>query len=458
MQADLRRAAERWAGVGVPLCAALAINFAVLVFAPALELMGDSKKYWELGETLARGDAYWGVWAPGYPLFVALHSTPALVKLTQILLSGVSLVLVFRLCCDAFGRPAATIAAWIFALEPTLIFFANNLYAETLFICLFLAFTYLYLRLLDSPKASLGVAALAGLLLGGAILTKPVIVYFGLAALGVMAWRRRVPATIMALAMAATLAPWCIRNYFTYGDPLQLELAMGQNLAFGNSDMRPANWDYGYPKPARTSYLVCLTNVPDPTEKIAECNRAHPACRVTNRAEADACNLHNALAYMTAHPGQVVSRIPVKLADLWSPTSFVVRDLQRKEFSQTPPGIVIGACVLAVGEFMFVVVASILGMLLLVPDVADNRQRLLRRYAVALVAYYCAAYSLFFATSRFRLPLTPFLIIFCAAAIVRRRDILRSLTTTWRGRAAILGVLAMAALWSTRIATLFGPP
>src|SRR5262245_31818034 len=122
------RAAEHWGGVGVPLCVALAINFAVLLFAPELELsVGDSKKYWDLGETIARGEEYWGVWAPGYPLFVALHrlatSTSTALKITQILLSGVSLMLVFRLTLDAFGRRAATIAAWIFALEPTLIFF-----------------------------------------------------------------------------------------------------------------------------------------------------------------------------------------------------------------------------------------------------------------------------------------------------------------------------------------------
>ena len=105
-----------------------------------------------------------------------------------------------------------------------------------------LAFSSLYLALLGAPadarsKRELATAALTGLVLAGAALTKPLMAYFGVAAIVVLVWRRRwVVALTVGLAMAVGLAPWCIRNYQVYGKPLVLDLTLGQNLAFGRAE------------------------------------------------------------------------------------------------------------------------------------------------------------------------------------------------------------------------------
>ena len=72
------------------------------------------------------------IWAPGYPVLVALHgalfTNGMIIKGTQVIASMYIIVLMFRLGARLFSPRAGYVAAWLYALSPTQIFFAQSLW------------------------------------------------------------------------------------------------------------------------------------------------------------------------------------------------------------------------------------------------------------------------------------------------------------------------------------------
>ena len=95
------------------------------------------------------GSAGW-LWAPGYPMIVAVHrwltGVSGSTKVTQIVAAAVCTVLLYRLVqrvyCDwddVHRQRTARIAAWMYALSPHMIFFSISLWSEVLYGTLLLA-------------------------------------------------------------------------------------------------------------------------------------------------------------------------------------------------------------------------------------------------------------------------------------------------------------------------------
>lgn len=140
-------------------------------------------------------------------------------------------------------------AAWIVAAYPMLLIFPLALATENLFFLLALASVLAFLQL-AKPAASTRIAvwaALAGLLLGLAALTRSVILPFGgLAILWI--WRTlRHPrlAVIAALVMLATVAPWIIRNSLLDHKLTGIETSMGYNLYVGYHPQSTGTFTFG---------------------------------------------------------------------------------------------------------------------------------------------------------------------------------------------------------------------
>jgi 4-amino-4-deoxy-L-arabinose transferase-like glycosyltransferase len=162
---------------------------------------------------------------PGYPLFLALSSLagPIAAALMQVLLSVVSVVLVWRLARAVFrDQTIALIAAWLFAFEPLSITYSILLLPETLFLALWLLSLERLVVFLRGRQLS--VLAAAGIFLAAAAFVRPVAYYLPIAlALGlavVMArdtrLRWRAPAVLL-LATIPWLAAWQVRNYVETG-------------------------------------------------------------------------------------------------------------------------------------------------------------------------------------------------------------------------------------------------
>ena len=119
------------------------------------------------------------IWAPGHVFLLALvHKLTwgyaGLLKIPQAVFCGVAVVTLFRLGQRVVGERAALTSAWLYALHPTLAFFAARLWSETIYA------TLLLMALLGLYRAREGVpwrAALTGALVGLCVLLRGVATY-----------------------------------------------------------------------------------------------------------------------------------------------------------------------------------------------------------------------------------------------------------------------------------------
>jgi len=192
---------------------------------------------------------------PGYPLFLALiyglggGSYAAIV--VQSLLSLLTLWLMVLFATWLFQQPAlAWRVALLAAFEPLNLIFSHQLMSDSLFTLLLLAAIWLYLKLLLGPDLQQPwvCAILAGLLLGAAILTRPVAIYFPIvmvlwllayrshlgqplanvsrplvdrtstsgAPTGRVVVRQRGYFAVFAVVTILTVTPWIARNYLIF--------------------------------------------------------------------------------------------------------------------------------------------------------------------------------------------------------------------------------------------------
>jgi len=167
---------------------------------------------------------------PGYcillaPAVMVGHLEFAIVL--QFLLSLVTLYLVYRLAQLMFeDEPIALLAAALYALEPLSIFYVSQLYSETMFTTLFMAWLYLLSRYLKRERG--GDLILSGAALTASIYVRPIVYYLpamvlaGLLLREARSGRRAWKLFVMQLALfvIVTMGPvivWQLRNKMETG-------------------------------------------------------------------------------------------------------------------------------------------------------------------------------------------------------------------------------------------------
>lgn len=162
---------------------------------------------------------------PGYPAFLyaalALGDRDyVLVQVFQALLGGLSVWLLYLLgrwvLCERLGLWAALLGA----VHPSAVQYSAQLYAENLYIPLFLAFAWFLCRAVAraSPRDGLlaGAFYAAGLLTRGTLLVFPLALLAGLPLLprlrsGARRWWRWIAPAVCGAGLV--LAPWVVRNH-----------------------------------------------------------------------------------------------------------------------------------------------------------------------------------------------------------------------------------------------------
>lgn len=197
-------------------------------------LTGDSKGYVILAQNLlergvfsvATSEPYYpeSFRAPGYPVFLAalfaIFSFSNLALFVHALLVGTAPILLYLLLRDWHER-AAFWGAILFAFEPVRIFLSSSFLSDGLFTLIFLA-TLLFLEQ-SYKERSLSYVVLAGVLLGFAILIRPIAIFLPLL-LGIYlllrldALRLKVVYTSIFLASVLLITgPWMLRNHSLFG-------------------------------------------------------------------------------------------------------------------------------------------------------------------------------------------------------------------------------------------------
>lgn len=421
-----------------------------------------------------------GQWAPLYDSLLAeiFHVTgpdPVWPKLFQTLLAPLPIACAYALARAAASRespPAAVgprragrIAAWLVALDPSLVAFSGYLYTETLFTTLLLGAAWALFR---RPGArSRGDLVAGGVLFGLAILTRSVVLYFGVVwpLWEVLRGRRRQATQALAVFGIALLLvlPWTVRNAFKYHALLLVDGTLGRTAYFAFSESL-FNRDLGYVGPgrglpARPECRVGIAPGAPPLPDAAELEALFPPgwhgllgrrgprlalyrtreFATRDLAAASRCELRHGLAFARAHPGVVATHVLRRFYAFWGPNSYLLRWVRQGFYGSGPLGrdAYPEVKALVVGWHVALVLCALLafGRRSLPPFLA---------WAALLVAYYTGVHMLAVAHSRYRLPVMPFVMIAAASWLADPRP------PEGRGRRAAViaagaGFLVMAA-------------
>ncbi|MDQ3936985.1 MAG: glycosyltransferase family 39 protein, partial [Actinomycetota bacterium] len=192
------------------------------------------------------------------------------------------------------GETAGLVVAAVAAAHPLLIAADGSLMSETLYgLCVATALL-LTLRLLERPSAR-GAAAL-GAVIGLAALTRGEGLLLLLLLAAPALWRHRREAALAAVAFLLVIAPWTIRNWTAFDQPVLLSTNYATVITGANCDRTYRGDDLGFWR--------------------TEC-RSRPETR--NEAEQAAIWRDEGLDYARDHAGRAAAVVvPVRVLRTWS--------------------------------------------------------------------------------------------------------------------------------------------
>ncbi len=387
----------------------------------------DGVDYNRLGASLALGHGYvlngklTAFRPPGYAGFLGLwyaitgvpKSSWSGVRLAQAGLGTLSVVLIAVIAAQLWGRRSGLVAGAIACVYPPLWLVSESMVSEALFVPLMLLAVTCAV-VVSRRRAGWPWVVACGTAIGLATLTRPVgLVMLAplalLCAAGRPRWSR---IAVLALTVAAVLAPWTIRNWTVFHQPIPLvSTEFGETLAgtynvLSRADRaQPAAWRIPHRAPPWQPRVV-------PGYQHLYARLAH-----ANEAQRDQELRAAALSFIGAHPSY--------LATVWKWNTLRLLDLAglgRSRETAATIGLGPGSATLAAIAFWLLAPLALLGAL---GKTARGAPRAL--WAIPLLGYASIVF-ITTETPRFRAPLEPFVILLAAAAIcdIARRVARRS--------------------------------
>jgi len=383
--------------------------------------------------------------APGFPyLLVLMKATTGAffsVKWVNIVISLFSAGAIYEIARRVFDLRAARWAAWMFALHPTLAFFTQTMWIETVYIFFLLnaVLAALWAREQPWPRASL-----VGLMLGCCILFRGVATYLPPVFFVALIWptagwtttanfavairQRWKHGAAMLVAVVLFVAPYSLYASPKHGGFLVSDATVGHVMFLGNNEFPPLTFDYGigmltgplYAKYLRSGRLPCPRNQPP--------------------VISSKCDVGKAVDWIVENPDRFANRVPLRLAQLLNPNSFLTRHIRWGYWPGLPWVLKELTAVTIVFTTMFLVLVGTLG--------AWSRARgAYGIIAVGTVLYTCATIAIMYGMTRFRLPLEPLWIVFAAGVMADPKGAVNALSeSTPRSVGALLTIPALVAL------------
>jgi 4-amino-4-deoxy-L-arabinose transferase-like glycosyltransferase len=431
-------------GILFIMLAAVAVRLAVFVAGIDKGLFyPDEHEYLELAKNIANGEGFsykgepTSFRPPGFAFLMSVvlrlfdTTSPMPLRALQMLLSLLTVWIIYLISRDGWGERTGLVAAGIFAFYPSLLGFNNILLTEPGFmLCISLA-CWAMVRHLKAPGAWWSGGAGAALGLGALI--RDTLLYSGpvtalfLTALAIKERRYGLAhAASFIGGFLAAILPWCIRNSLLHGETAMISTVGGVTFYLCNNEdapmirtpsiffERPINQNEGY-------YYETLLPELDGLSEPAKQNAA----------------VRKGLEYMLANPGATFLRMLGRLVDFWGQERLVVNQFLAKYYGDLP--VVASLLVIAAvfGVYSTVIVGAVFGYFC-------TRLRPFDIFSLWFMAYYTMMHLLVFAHPRYHIHLLPFLIIAAARAFLARSEIWAN-RRSWRfiGAAMVSGIFAV---------------
>ncbi len=214
-----------------------------VLFYPQLPIEADAGSYDNLATNLFEGNGYTQIGveetrrAPGYPFFLALlffafGKSLVFVRITQAIMSALTVVLVYKLAKNLFNKKIAIFSAILAAIYPPFIFYSGLILTETIYTFLMVVSFYLINK--DFNKRN---SILFGTFFGLAALMRTesiLIVLFTLFVLFLSSKQKKkiiINGTLIFFFMFLVITPWSIRNYTLYDQFFLINTQYGIDLA-----------------------------------------------------------------------------------------------------------------------------------------------------------------------------------------------------------------------------------
>ena len=401
----------------------------------------DECTYLKLGRNMAAGEgmtnASGWLWAPGYPFLLAIHKLVfgygAAIRGTQVLVAGGTAVMLYLLARRWGGRRAGRAVAWLYCLSPTMIFFSQSLWSECIYGALLIGALMIFetarRRLPGSVAAGLKWAAGLGVMVGCCMLFRGVATYMlPIFAVALVWGRLRQPAAWgqaggLVLLAALTVAPYSLYATKKFGDTVITDRTLGQMMWLGNNDFAPITFDWGNGTLSRRAWK----------RHVAEGRK--PCGSKRKGLSRDKCQTEAGFAWIKDNPEEFVRRMPMRVAQLLNPHSFVTRHLRWGKWRGLPQAV---DELIIVWNLAWNLVVLLLGALSLAARGRGARGVLI----AGLLLYHVAAIAALAGLTRYRAPLEPLLMLYVALTIADPRATLSAI----RGWRAALVVVVMAAM------------
>ncbi len=296
----------------------------------------DECSYQKMADALLAGrgieDISGWLWAPAYPALLALMELvtgfKGGIQPLQLIATIATQILLIGLGKQLYNDRAARGISWFYALNPTFIFYTSSYWSETLYTLLLVGAVWMLGRARgdlrfswrgeeEAPPAG---AWMAGLLVGGCVLFRGVATYILPIFLIGLWWGRPFAAVrqqLLACCIAAVLVvlPYSVYATQKFGELVISDRTLGQMMWLGNNTFDPVSFDWGYGVLKEEEYKA-----------LDLIGRRH--CDEKNPAAHDRCETAGGLKWIQEHPGEFFERVPLRVAQMLTPHSFLTRHLR----------------------------------------------------------------------------------------------------------------------------------
>lgn len=382
---------------------ALIVRLYFVFIYPQSPVITDAKRYDVLGWNLASGNGFVNETGkaelgrgPGYPFFLAVvyrifgHSYHY-ARFSQVLFSMFTLLLIFLLAKDTFGKNTAFLSLIIASFYPPFLSYNGILYAETLF-TFFIALSS-YLLFLGNRQKKWWIYILLGVVSGCAVLVRSefILLFLCFFALTIIYSRENLKKFIyVALIAALVIAPWTIRNYKVSGRFVLVSSLFGSMLWISSYEGEWLEWHNDDP------YYAGLIKGLDEVEK-------------------DKILWAEGIKNIKENPSRYLKSCFKYLGRFWigghSNTFYGLRDSLPNYFFAKAYGKVIIKVMFLIFNTALIILGGC-GIMTAIRTLRDKKGELM--FLISPIFIMMMMHTLLFGTARYQVPIMPLMIIFAA--------------------------------------------